>query len=89
MAKKILTALEENLLKKLEENPIGDMSLEELGDATGLSRGTVSKYVARLELAGKVLVRPRGTMKLVRLNRTPQEGEGRGSQATRPTPAAR
>src|SRR2546428_13957899 len=54
----------DKILKALEQAPRGDMSLEELGDITGLSRGTVSKYVGQLEQAGKVSVHPRGTMKL-------------------------
>lgn len=69
----------DKILKALAENPRGDMSLEELGDATGLSRGTVSKYVGQLEQAGKVEIQPRGTMKLVSLPKTSQERKGRGA----------
>ncbi len=69
--------MSEKILKALAENPRGDMSLEEIGDATGLSRGTVSKYIAKLEGDGKVVVQPRGTMKLVSLKAGTQERRSR------------
>ena len=68
----------DKILQTLADAPRGDMSLEEIGDATGLSRGTVSKYVGQLEQTGKVSIERRGTMKLVRLNKTaPAERKGR------------
>ena len=55
----------DKIVKALEKN--ADMSYEELGDVTGLSRATIGKYIPMLQKDGKVEVKRRGPLKLVKL----------------------
>ena len=59
--------IEEKILSALSKSSNG-LSLEDIGDITGLSRPTVSKYVSLLDGKDAVDVRKWGTMKVVTLN---------------------
>ena len=59
--------IEKKILSSLTKSTSG-LSLEDIGDNTGLSRPTVSKYVSLLYGKGKVDVRKWGTMKVVTIN---------------------
>lgn len=55
-------------------------SLEEIGDALGLCRATISKYVGILEGTGEIEVRRRATMKEVRLVETSNPSKNKGNK---------
>ena len=60
--------IETKIMKYLKKHPEGIMILD-LADAIGAHRHTITKYVYRLEGAGKIKIRKLGIAKLCYLNR--------------------
>jgi predicted transcriptional regulator len=71
---KILTVLEKADKRERRKG----VSLEELSKETGLCRTTVSKHVGILEAKKQAIVENYGNMKLVYLNKSPEETKGQG-----------
>ena len=65
---KSINKVEEKVLSYLKEHPEGIMILD-LAGAIGVHRHTVTKYVYRLEGAGKIKIRKIGIAKLCYLNK--------------------
>ena len=63
ISRKIFVSIESEIFKHLKKHPEGVMILD-LAEAIGVHRHTVTKYVYRLEGAGKIKVRKVGIAKL-------------------------